>query len=152
MRVLEPPSPACSARTIRADARTGQPGVHRMSVSVRVLERVGGRDLAEDEWVVHNRREHVDGRDEGTAIRPTPDDGVVSRVTPDDQVGVTRRGQAAQDLRQVTRSELARSAGAVGQRRQANRRVRRRSLRSRMTMELKIQIQRHCIRRPMAPL
>jgi hypothetical protein len=65
---------------------------HRVDVG----ERVGGRDRAEEPRIVDDRREEVDGLDDGRAAAEAVDRRVVRRLVPDEQVRVGGRGQLLQ--------------------------------------------------------
>ena len=77
---------------------------------VDVAGSVGRGDAAPRSGIVHDRREEVGGADQQLAAVEPPDGGVVAGVGADDQVGMRRRSQMAQHLRQLGRPELARSA------------------------------------------
>ena len=78
-----------------------------------VARRVGGGNGSEGTGVVDDRGHEVDGGDKGATIWSAPHCGVVSGGQPNYEVGMTNRLQMAQDLRQVARTELASSTGAV---------------------------------------
>ncbi len=93
--------------------------VHRVDVG----QGIGGRDLSERTGVVDDGREVVHRQHEGQLVRETVDGRVVGCLRPDQEVRVHDRGKHAQHLGQLLWPELAGSAGAVGERRQANRSV-----------------------------
>ena len=86
------------------------------SHGVAVAEGVGRRDGAPDVGVVDDRGEKVDGQQQRQVVADPVDGGVVGRVESQQEVRVLAAvvlAEAAQDLRQVTGTELAGSAGAV---------------------------------------
>ncbi len=85
---------------------------------VDVGERVGGRDRAELEGVVDDRREEVDGLHERQVGRDTEHPGVVGGRGADQQIRVHHRRERAEDLRQVRRTQLAGSTRRARPRRQ----------------------------------
>lgn len=73
--------------------------------------------------IVDDRREEVDGLYEGEIVGNPIDGGVIRPVDPNEEIRVlcdVGSGQTAQNLRQLVRSELACSAGAVAVRREAD--------------------------------
>ncbi len=85
---------------------------HRIDVG----EGVRGGDATPVAWIVDDGCEEVDRLDERQVIRDPVDPGVIRPVDPDEQIRVPcdlRSVQTAQNLRQLVRSEFARSAGAV---------------------------------------
>ena len=88
-----------------------RPGAHGPDVG----EGVGRGDLPEGEGVVDHRGEEVDGGDHRLGGRQTVHRGVVVRGEPHQRPCVLSGLQAAQDLRQIRRSELGGSTGAVAE-------------------------------------
>ena len=89
-----------------------RPAAHRVAVA----EGVGRRDGAPEIGVVDDRGEEVDGQQQRQVVADPVDGGVVGRVESQQEVRVLAAvvlAEAAQDLRQVTGTELAGSAGAV---------------------------------------
>ena len=97
---------------IERDDRAGAHGVD-------VRKGVGGRDPAEVVGAVDDRGEEVDRLREGDLIRQAVDARVVGLGRADEDVWIVDGWEEAQDLRQKLGTELARSAGAVRQKRQA---------------------------------
>ena len=88
------------------------PAAHRVDVA----QRVGCRDRSPVVRVVDDGGEEVHGLDERYPLGDQVHGGVVGRVEAEEQVGILAPrpfAEAAQDLRQVTRTELARSARPV---------------------------------------
>ena len=92
---------------------------HRVDVG----ERVGGGDLPEGVRVVHDGREEVHRQHEREPVGQSIDRGVVAGLRSHQHVGVGDLRQHPQHLGQILWPELAGSAGAVRERRQANGRV-----------------------------
>jgi len=94
-------------------------GEHRAAAhGVAVAEGVGGGDGPPEVGVVDDGGEEVDGQQERQVVADPVDGGVVGRVEAQQEVRVLAAvvlSEAAQDLRQVTGTELAGSAGAVGE-------------------------------------
>ena len=88
---------------------------------VDVGHAVGGRDAAPGAGVVDHRGDEVGGEHQGALVREAPDGGVVAGQGPDQEVRITGRCYTTHDVRQLARGELARSAGAVRERREARR-------------------------------
>ncbi len=85
-----------------------------------VVQCVRGGDRAEVVRVVDDRREEVDGEDEGPLVVEPVHGGVVGRVEPDEQVGGFRRCERAEQALQPRRRILggtASGAGEAGERR-----------------------------------
>ena len=86
---------------------------------VHVGHGVGGGDGAVLPGVIDERREKVDGGDDGGALVDAVDGSIVRHPEPGDEVGVLvgieRGGQRRQNLRQGLRARLGRSAAAAGQ-------------------------------------
>ena len=83
---------------------------------VDVGDRVGRRDLAVEERVVHDRRDVIDRLDQRQIVGETVHSGVVAGLEADEQVGVGlgRAGEFADDFAQVHRTELRRSTAGTG--------------------------------------
>ena len=73
--------------------------------------------------VVDERREEVDGEDERALVVEPVDGSVVGRVEPDEQVGRLRRDEAAQQRLEPRGRVLRGATAALGELRQAHRRV-----------------------------
>ena len=80
-----------------------------------VGEGVGGGDPAEEEGVVHHRGEEVDRLDDGLLGADPVDGRVVAGLEADEDLGIVRAREAAQDLRQIRRADLAGSTRPVAQ-------------------------------------
>src|SRR5437870_5573101 len=94
------------------------PALRAASHRIDVTEGIGCGDGAPDVRVVHDRREEVDGEQQGEILGNAVDRRVVGRVQAEEEVGILAPvvlSKAAQDLRQVARTQLAGSAGAVGE-------------------------------------
>ncbi len=92
---------------VQREQRSAAHGVH-------VAGRVGGGDATPGTGVVDDGGEEVGGRHQGASVGTAPHGSVVAGVDPDDEVaGSARVVDVAQNLRQVTGTELAGSTGAV---------------------------------------
>ena len=94
-----------------------------------VGQRIGRGDLTKQEWIVDDRREEIDGLHEREIVGQHKDPRVVEGLTPDNEARIRLEGQTAQRARQVTRTQLRRSARATGERGEAEQlltRIRRR--------------------------
>ncbi len=91
--------------------REERPPAHRVDVA----ERVGGGDPAEGARLIHDRGEKVHRRDQRRFVVQLIDARVVGKLRSDQDVWIGHHGQMAQDLRQVGRAELTRSAGPVAE-------------------------------------
>ena len=76
-------------RERRERQRQDRAAAHRVDVG----ERVGRGDLAEDERVVHDRREEIHREDERLSAADPIHRRVVGRVVADQQVGILRDGE-----------------------------------------------------------
>ena len=82
-------------------------GTHRVDVA----ERVGRGNLSEHVGVVHDRREEVDGVDDGQVRAQTKHARIVRRLGADDHIGMIDARQLPQDEREIGGAELGRAAG-----------------------------------------
>ena len=80
-------------------------------------ERIGGGDLAVSKWIVHNRREEIDGLHERTMSIQTINAGVIERVRIDEHFRVRGNWKLTQNLRQGLLAQLGSSPRAGGERR-----------------------------------
>jgi hypothetical protein len=94
------------------EGRDRERGERLSAHRVDVGERVGRGDLAERVGIVHHRREEVDGLDQRARLVQPEHTGVVAGPMVDQHPGVVVLGQAAQDLSQLGRAELAGSTRA----------------------------------------
>ena len=100
---------------LERDADDVHGGDRAAAHGVDVGERVGGRDLPVEVGVVDDRREEVDGLDEGAVGVEPVDGGVVGGGGSDEEVVIRKLREVAQDLREGGLPELGGSSGAGGQ-------------------------------------
>jgi hypothetical protein len=78
---------------------------------VDVAQGIAGGNLTECIGIIHNRREKINGLNQGQVIGYTIDAGVIRAVQPDQHIGISRKNQSAQRLLQVPMRQFGSSSG-----------------------------------------